>query len=451
MTKLNHRNRIALIAVIMLLAACLLLYLLLSGSSSHTGKSLAEQLGITKPSGDFRLWINSFPEGADVLLDDSLAGQTPLSLTELKGGQYNVSIYSKGFQAVDTLIIVPDEGSVGLPPFVLNRPIRLESIPTGAVIKLNESIGTDVTPMDILQPASDTFTLTLIHADLGEIWLSAVDPRDGTAIAPLGQRWQIDNGDTLVLRGRFSKVCTIRTAPTAAQIYYRDNDSLIGFTGQQLELPCGVNDYLLVKDGFDTLTLTFDPCASVISEEPYEMTRVLHVSAVSFGAPDVGDIHATITTLQSGSTAKSTNRDTPTDLELSGVEYKLCLQAEGYVDTCVVVSAGQTVIRIAMKRYEIVPDVSGTAPDSDFGRVEFVVHDKKTKSRLSNVDIIARIKSEDRTVLLGVTDSTGYFSVDLAAGKYEFRLVKEGYKQVKKKHTVKRNENKKYDIALKLK
>ncbi len=449
MIRPNRRNTIAILIVCALVAACVTCYLLSLVPADDLEMSLSERLGITEPSGEFRLWINSFPEGAEVLLDDSLVGQTPLALVELPAGQYLLSLHSERFHAVDTVVLVSDEGSVELPLFVLQRTIRFESTPSGAAVSLNGKEQSGVTPIEIRQPSSDTFFVSYAHPDLGGIWLSAVDPSDGTAIVPLGQRWETDNGDPWVLHGLFSKVCTLRTVPTSAYIYLQETDSLLGLTGKPIELPCGMREYVLTKDDFNTLTIEFDACAEGAWDNLFELTHALRVSAVSFEAPEGDDIGAMITTLQSGSIVESVNERTPADIELRGVEYRLCLQADGFVDTCVVISASQTLIKVKMKRRGLAPDLSGAVPGSGAERVEFLVCDKRSKSGLSGAEVIARFKSENRTVLLGVTDSAGYLAVDLVPGKYEFRFVKEGYKQVRKKHTVKRGQTKLFDILLK--
>jgi uncharacterized membrane protein len=82
-------------------------------------------------------------------------------------------------------------------------------------------------------------------------------------------------------------------------------------------------------------------------------------------------------------------------------------------------------------------------------RVEFYVYDKKSKQPLAAVEVIARIFSEDRTVLLGVTDSSGLLALDLSPGKYEFRFLTGGYKSYKEKYRVKMGETGRLEVSMK--
>jgi hypothetical protein len=143
---------------------------------------------------------------------------------------------------------------------------------------------------------------------------------------------------------------------------------------------------------------------------------------------------------------------TPAVLTLPGTEHRVYLEAEGYADTSVIISAEQASLMIGLRRIIEVVDEQPVPTDEirpAKERVEFYVFDKKSKQPLAAVEVIARIFSEDRTVLLGVTDSSGLLALDLPPGKYEFRFLTDGYRSSKETHRVTMGGTRRLEVSMK--
>ena len=453
------KHRAVLIIAVAAILLSTLLYVIFSllniGNDSTDWDSRLESLNITKPEGSFRLWVNSCPEGAEVLLGDSTHGTTPLALDTLQSGAYSLSLRLPGFVDIDTVVLLSPDAHLALPPFVFEKKLILESVPAGAEISINgRAIGLQ-TPTELDWPVIDTFNLEYSMAELEPVRISAVDLLVGTEIVPLGDFWVIVE-DTVFpecrLLGYFTRQVTINTIPTGAEILSADGDSAVGLSGLPINLRCGERAYRLRKPGFNEQQIRLDITADSETSYRFELTRNLQVSAYALGGSQVVDIGASITKADRGVRVAFFDEVTPAVLTLPGTEHRVYLEAEGYVDTSVIISAEQTSLTVSMRRIiEFVEEQPVPTDEIRHAkeRVEFYVYDKKSKQPLAAVEVIARIFSEDRTVLLGVTDSSGLLALDLSPGKYEFRFLTGGYKSYKEKYRVKMGETGRLEVSMK--
>jgi hypothetical protein len=417
--------------------------------------SRLEMLGITWPEGSFRMWVNSYPEGAEVLIDDSLGGKTPLAFDTLEGGEHTLGLRLAGFADIDTVVSLLSGQHLTLPPFILQRKIRLESVPPGADVAINGRTISERTPCELEWPIVDTFTLEYFLSGFEPVWMSDVDLASGTEIVPIGDYWVIED-DTVSrqirLIGYFARRVTINTVPTGAQVLTADGDSVIGTSGELLNLPCGEWVYTLRKPGFNERRLRVNIDADASASYRCELTRDLFVTAFEFGQSPDFDIHASIVKADKGVKVVFLDETTPAVLELPGTEHRVYFEAEHYADTSVIIAAGQLSLSVGMRR---ISETTGEVPvrngDSltTKGRVEFYLYDRRTEKALEGAEVIARIEREERTVLLGVTDSSGLLTQDLYAGRYEFRFLAEGYRSSRKKHVVRLGEAKRLEVPMK--
>lgn len=447
---------ITVVAAILLSTALYIVFSLSNiGNKSTDWDSRLESLNITKPEGSYRLWVNSYPEGAEVLLGDSKYGTTPLAFDTLPAGAYSLCLRLPGFVDIDTVVSLTPDAHLALPPFVFGKKLIFESVPPGAEISINgKAIGLQ-TPSELDWPVIDTFNLEYSMAELEPVRISAVDLLVGTEIVPLGDLWVIIE-DTVFgecrFVGYFTRRVTIHTTPTGAEILSADGDSVVGLSGLPIDLPCGEWAYRLRKPGFNEQQIRLDITADSETSYHFELTRNLLVSAFALGSSRFVDIGASITKADRGVRVAFFDEVTPAVLTLPGTEHRVYLEAEGYLDTSVVISAEQTSLNVGMRRIiEVVDEQPVPADDIRHtkGRVEFYVYDKRSKQPLASVEVIARIFSERRTVLLGVTDSSGLLTLDLPPGKYEFRFLTDGYKSSKEKHRVKTGETRKLEVSMK--
>jgi hypothetical protein len=455
---LKKHRAISIIVVASILLSTVL-YVVLSvwsiGNDSTDWDSRLESLNIAKPEGSYRLWVNSYPEGAEVLLDDSTYGATPLAFGTLPASAYSLGLRLPGFVDIDTAISLLPDAHLALPPFIFEKKLILESVPPRAEISINgQAIGL-LTPSELDWPVIDTFNLEYSVAGLGSVRISAVDLLVGTEIVPLGDFWVITE-DTAFgecrFAGHFTRRVTINTIPTGAEILSSDCDSAVGLSGLPIDLPCGERVYRLRKPGFNEQQIRLDVTADSETSYRFELTRDLLVSAYALGSSHAVDIGAIITKADRGVRVAFLDEVTPAVLTLPGTEHRVYLEAEGYVDTSVVISAEQTSLDVGMRRIIEVDDeqpVPAEDTPNTKGRVEFYVFDNESKEPLEAVEVIARIFSEDRTVLLGVTDSSGLLALNLSPGKCEFRFLIDGYRSSKEKHRVKMGETQRLEVSMK--
>jgi hypothetical protein len=455
---LKKHRAVSIIAVAtILLSTVLCVVFLLSsiGNDLTDWDSRLESLNIAKPEGSFRLWVNSYPEGAEVLLGDSTCGTTPLAFDTLPADTYSLGLRLPGFVDIDTVVSLSPDAHLALPPFVFEKKLVFESIPPGAEISINgKAIGLQ-TPSELDWPVIDTFNLEYSMAEMDPVRISDVDLLVGTEIIPLGNFWVIVEDTVLPIcrfLGYFTRRVTISTIPTGAEILSADGDSAVGLSGLPVDLPCGEWAYRLRKQGFNEQQIQLDITADSETSYSFELTRNILVTAYALGGSRVVDIGARITKADRGVRVAFFDEVTPAVLTLPGTEHRVYLEAEGYVDTSVIISAEQTSLTVGIRGIiEVVDEQPVPVEDTRNleGRVEFYIYDKKDKEPLAAVEVIARIFSENRTVLLGVTDSSGLLALDLKPGKYEFRFLIDGYRTSREKHTVKMDETKRLEVSMK--
>jgi len=421
-------------------------------SSSHHAD--LERLGLSEPEGPFILWVNSYPEGAAVSLNGESYGRTPLSVEVLPPGEYRMHLQLAPFLQIDTVISVMDGQQTKLAPFVFEQRLLLESNPTGAAVTLNGTETGERTPFALDLPATDTIKFSFLYSGFDPIWLSAVHPAADKANIPVGQFWEfkIDSSSgTQRYIGSFIREVTIKTVPSGVAIILVKNDSLVGYSDSPTQLPCGERQYRLSKSGFRGVNIL--PYITPKSQPVYvhELTRQIRVCAVDAnGSPDV-DIRADIPRAERGYFVSFLDAITPATLTLVGAEQRLFFSAFGFEDTSIVIGADDTLLIVRMCRISEEKSEQGDAAHQHSpgtGRVEFFISDRETKQEIEGAEIIAKIKAEDRMVLLGVTDSMGQFSQDLPLGNYEFRITVSNYKTEKKKHNVKAGDSKTFEILL---
>ncbi len=444
------------IPVVLLLAAVTIAGVALSGGSAEQNSELIG-LNISEPKGDYHLWINSFPEGADVYLDDSLYGTTPLQLDAVEPGEYDFTLEMPGYLQFDSSIVVVDESPVRAPLIVLEKIIRVTSTPEGARVWLNDSLLACQTPCELRIDPLDTLLLRIHKTGLDPLYVSAIDLRRNRWSAPHRQEWKISVDSatgSISFDGTFHRDVVIDSRPSGAEVYLGGNDSLLGYTGSEIELPCGLHKYVLRRPPMNDLHLELNITADSKSSYSFEMTRGLRVSAFALGGARHVDINAEVNKVDRGISVRFLDQAiTPTVINLPGTEHRVYLKAEDYADTSVIVSATQSSLKVGMrpleeqKQVEEIPE--GMEPERPLqANVVFYVYDDDTDSPIAGAEIIAKIRSEDRTVILGATGESGIFAQRLDAGKYEFRVWRDGYESKKKKHTVKTGEKRIFEMAL---
>jgi len=416
---------------LVILIAIILAVVITQSSNKEEGDSRFSGLNLSKPNGDYHLWINSYPEGADIYLNDSLYGTTPLQLQSVELQEYSIKLIKPTYLEFDTAIVVEDESPVFVPLLLLRKQIRIASTPRGAKIRLNDSLLSCTTPCEIQANPIDTFLLKLTTAGLEPLHVSAIDIGRDRWTVPHGQHWSvsIDSTDSILeFDGTFLREIVIDARPSGAELYLKDNDSLIGITGSPLKLPCGSNQYVLKRPPMNDMFIDLNITANSRESYMFEMHRNLSVHAFELGGSPDEDIHAEVEKVDRGISVRFLDDvTTPAALKLPGTEHRVYLSAENYADTSVIVSASQSYLRVGMRpvpeEIEVEEIPENIEPERALkANVVFYVYDDDTEEPIEGAEIIAKIRAEDRKVILGMTGEDGISAHTLEDGKYEFQV-----------------------------
>jgi hypothetical protein len=419
------------------------------GCGSEVDSTWADRLGLSQPPEDYELWINTYPESALVAIDDSVVGVTPIDVRDVKPGDHGIHVYRTGYSAFDTVITTERNKSTRLRDVALNRLVAISSVPSSAFVSINVLDSQVTTPCTLSLPAGTSANVSLKCRDLDSLWIVGMDPATDDGVFPPTQSWEIRSDSILYLTGTFKRTMTLRSYPSSAAIFVTGQDSVIGTTGSPLTLPCGEHDLTIRKQGFNEQNLEFDPCDFEAPVPVIELTHSVDIAAFSLFDPR-SEITATVDFASDGAYGDMEHIALPYVLDLPARDCRVCVSAEGFYDTCVVVTAYDYTLSLGLR--PVSPGmVSGdrSIRGTVTGRVEIQVVDKNTGEPIPRVDVIAHINIENRTVLLGVTDSNGIFQRELPLGEYEFAFAARGYKRVDKTRHVKPDDTLRLEIALK--
>ncbi len=382
------------------------------------------------------VWINTVPEGAEVFLNGEKSGKTPLQIESLEAGQYSLRIEKDKTSPIDTQFVLEEGDQITFPNFILRRELSLSSIPEGASIFLNNEPYSAVTPALVPIPLTDTVDIRLEHPRAsGALRISGFNVSSGKFKADNKDLWKYNydkDQELPEITGRFQKNVRISSKPQGANIYLADQDEPVGQTPDNVMMSFGENRIRLVKSGFEDKIRLVNIDKDFQGSLFYELYREVAVTAVAASNPRGGDIGAKITRIESeGRISESTDK-TPITLSLTGVEHRIYLSKNGYVDTSFVIGVNQSDLRAVMRKEgEVVNEeelMAETEEETEKAVLVFFFKDDDTDEPLEGVNILAERKDDRRKVHLGTTDEFGRFSVQLDAGKYKLIAEKDGYK-----------------------
>jgi serine/threonine protein kinase len=414
--------------------------------------------GVSGPSGDYRVWINSVPEGATVYLNDERSGKTPLQLNNIEDGTYKMRLEMADADLIDTQFVLASGGQITFPNFILTRQTYINSFPPGAKIFVDQKPIDGVTPQLVKLPIKDSVNIRLEHPNAeNPLQIADFKTSDGTFKAENADLWTFsynkeNNLNELV--GRFLKTVKISSKPQGADVYLNDSNEPIGQTPGDIQIPFGESKLRLAKSGFEDKIRTINISENFEGSIFYELYRTVRIHAVSAANPEGTDIAANITKIESEGRVSPSSDKTPIDLLLTGVEHRIYLRKSGYADTSFIVGVNQSELKAVMRSLAKEPEreqIAQEEEDVDHGIVIFYFKDDKNDQPLADVDIIAENKEDKKRIHLGTTNEYGRLSLNLAVGKYKFIASKDGYKDWDDDKTIKKNKEYKFEKELKRK
>lgn len=394
--------------------------------------------GESGPVGDYRIWINSAPEGAEVYINDQLYGKTPLQLSDIDNGEYELRLNHPQADPVDTQFILTEGSQVTFPNFILTREVYVNSIPQGARVYVNSSETDLITPALVDVPIMDSVNLKLEHDNSRyPVKLSGFDAESGEFKADDDYIWEKnfnEEANRWELTGRFLKEITISSKPQGADVLIEGRETPIGQTPGKMMIPFGSSKLTLVKAGFETKIRTVNIAADFKGSLFYEMFRQVRIGAVDKSNSNGPDLGATVYKIESEGKVSQVDEKTPAQMLLSGVEHRIYLAKDGYRDTSLIIGVNQNELVAKMtSKSETQPNNQPVAqkPEEDKDKAEllFIFTDRKSKEPLEGVDVVAEEKDTRERILLGTTNSEGRLEVRLVEGKYKFIASKDGYRE----------------------
>jgi serine/threonine protein kinase len=414
--------------------------------------------GVSGPSGNYRVWINSVPEGATIYLNDERSGKTPLQLNNIEDGTYKMRLEMADADVIDTQFVLASGGQITFPNFILTRQTYISSVPPGAKIFVDQKPIDGVTPQLVKLPIKDSVNIRLEHPNAeNPLQISDFKTYDGTFKAENADLWTYsynkeNNLNELV--GRFLKTVKISSKPQGADVYLNDSSEPIGQTPGDIQIPFGESKLRLAKSGFEDKIRTINISENFEGSLFYELYRTVRIHAVSASNPDGTDIAANITKIESEGRVSPSSDKTPIDLLLTGVEHRIYLRKSGYADTSFIVGVNQSELKAVMRSLAKEPEreqIAQEEEDVDHGIVIFFFKDNKDDQPLADVDVIAENREDKKRIHLGTTNEYGRLSLNLAVGKYKFIASKDGYKDWDDDKTIKKNKEYKFEKELKRK
>jgi serine/threonine protein kinase len=409
------------------------------------------------PSGDYRVWINSVPEGADVFLNDQNYGLTPLQVIDIADGDYTLRISLANADIIDTQFTLEENDQLTFPNFIMSRILYVNSIPQGASIFIDNHDINQTTPALVKISIADSVDIKLEHTnETMPVVLTSFSIVKGTFDAVDNSYWDFSkavNNNQYELIGRFVKEVTISSKPQGADIYIANATEPANQTPSNVMLPYGSTTLRLVKSGFKDKVRTVNINEEFAGSLFYEMFREVSVTAVASDNPNGPDLAATIYQVESeGKKSPSTDK-TPINLLLTGIEHKIYLKKDGYYDSTFIVGVSQTELKAVLRRKtsEIPKEPVVVEKKSNEGSLIFIFKDKKSSAPISGVDVIAERKSDKERIHLGSSNASGRLTVNIEEGKYKFISNKDGYKDWDKGKTVKKGKEYKFTNKLKRK
>jgi len=410
------------------------------------------------PSGDYRLWINSVPEGARVSINGESYGKTPLQIRDIEDGEYSLLLEMDNAEPIDTTFTLASGGQITFPNFIMRRQAYITSIPQDADIFIDNAATGKKTPALIGLPIDDSVSIRLEHEKAKfPVSLKSFYVNSGKFNAGDNSFWSYkfnQENDLPELTGRFLKEVTISTKPQGAKVYIDDKKEPAGQTPEKILIPFGVSQIKLVKSGFLDKVRTVEITENFEGSLFYEMFREVSIKAVARDDQNGKDINAKIYRIESEGRVSQIDEETPLDLQLTGVEHRIFFRKDGFIDTSFVVGVTQNELKAVLRKKSDKAEQKPQPQDevkgdiSEQGILIFVVVDEKNKKPLADVDIMAEEKGERERVHLGKTNEYGRFSVYINPGKYKLLAFKDGYERWDEDEKIDKQREYKFEIEL---
>ena len=167
--------------------------------------------------------VNSYPEKASVYINDSFAGETPITIKNLRLGTYTVTVKLAGYKAYNEVVNLSGRNAKKTISIILEHStlsIQVDSTPQGASVYL-DGILKGNTPLLISDVTADVKHVLELKLENYSDYLQTVNGQEGDTIQILAQ---LEPVTTRIV---------INSTPSGADVYL--NDKAVGKTPLDLK------------------------------------------------------------------------------------------------------------------------------------------------------------------------------------------------------------------------
>ncbi len=428
-------------AVLVLAVGVLVVMKLVSGDGTPDATPVVEMQTGT---------VATLPEGVAIYSADSLLGYTPLTLTLPEG-----DLLTLRHPCCPDSSIILDFDRIAEGPYIMKTVVEITSSPLGARVTLNgQDIGA-TTPYQFTASAADTIQFTLDLPGKKTLSSGAVALAEFATLSLNGIDISPRTGGGIEFSGSFSErpKTQIVTYPRGARVRVASTGLDMGTTPHAFDFGDESVMLQLSLDGFEDGILEIPAIGKRQSTYKAYLFRRVDIQAYELGHPE-RTVNANVREVVYDGKTYPGRDVTPASVRLPGIECRVVLSAEGYVDTDTIVTPLAREFTVLMRKREAATqkqvEATQAAADAAQGEVRLFVVDDKERP-ISNAVVTAEYKlgKEKEMKDLGRTDSNGRVVAMLAPTKYKFYAVHPDFKNKDESKEVKAGQT--YVVQIKMK
>lgn len=231
------------------------------------GMGVGQSIEGTLEPGWGTLSVKSEPEGAEVWMNETVIGQTPLE-TEPMAGEYQLKLYKEGWKPVSTEVRIEPAETIELPPFRLAKidgTLDVTTKPSGATVMLNSEFRGRTPITIVLEPDRD-YPLALSKS----------------GYLPVSRSVSVDAGKTNKLDIRMKPeygVVFITSRPAGAKLKVDGKEK--GSATQRIKLTTRPHKIEIEKADYETFSTTLTPRTGVSKKLEVRLTSIREAKAKS--------------------------------------------------------------------------------------------------------------------------------------------------------------------------
>ncbi len=393
--------------------------------------------------------VATVPEGVAVYSADSLLGYTPLLLTLPEG-----ELLTLRHPCCPDSSIILDFDRIAESPYVMKTIVEINSSPVGAKVTLNgQDIGA-ATPYQFTASASDTIRFTLEMPGKKVLASGPVPLAESGTMSLDGIEIGSRSGGGIRFSGSFSErpKTQIVTYPRGARVKVTSTNLELGTTPLSSDFGDEAVMLQLSLNGFEDGILEIPAIGKRQSTYKAYLFRRVDIQAYEQGHPE-RTVNANIREVVYDGKTYPGRDVTPASVRLPGIECRIVLTADGYVETDTIVTPLAREFTVLMrKRDASTPKKEEAAPVADGAKGEvrlFVVDDKERPIGNAVVTAEFKVGKEKEMKDLGRTDGNGRIVASLDPAKYKFYAVHPDFKNKDESKEVKAGQT--YVVQIKMK